>query len=362
MLVDPERLFLERDELGGQCGQADLWDRITIDRDAPLVTAFHRAANKVREVARGQERHGSCGAGIWEAQKDARNGFGLTLGMVREMSARRLRRWLRDCQARKRDELDGVLRKLGPAHYLVQDLYRPDLADQLAETYSILSRLVPLTRGLPDVECAVFEGSQGLLLDEFYGWRPWVTGSTTTSKWARDALYELGGEHEITHIGCTRAYSTRHGAGPFVTHDSSINFPEPHNIYGLWQGEWRQGYTDFITLDYAVRCDPSIDCLAVSHMDYVGRVDDWNVCIGYTMQDGTPSVPGAVPIVPFDLSGTEMLSRWMRVAQPVLRPLKGVDVPGLIAEATGLPVAYVGTGPTHVDRNPVNITPSEIAA
>src|SRR5262249_9143254 len=49
----------------------DALARLTVDRDAPLVTPYHRAANRARETARGRDRHGSCGMGIGETVRYA---------------------------------------------------------------------------------------------------------------------------------------------------------------------------------------------------------------------------------------------------------------------------------------------------
>ena len=40
--------------------------RLTVDPDALLITPYHRAANRLRELARGADRHGCCGMGVGE--------------------------------------------------------------------------------------------------------------------------------------------------------------------------------------------------------------------------------------------------------------------------------------------------------
>jgi adenylosuccinate synthase len=65
VLVDPLALAAEASALAA-AGVPDALDRLTVDRDALLVTPYHRAANRARETARGRDRHGSCGMGIGE--------------------------------------------------------------------------------------------------------------------------------------------------------------------------------------------------------------------------------------------------------------------------------------------------------
>jgi adenylosuccinate synthase len=68
MLVDPLALAAEAAHLAA-AGVADALDRLTVDRDALLTTPYHRAANRARELARGTDRHGSCGIGIGETAR-----------------------------------------------------------------------------------------------------------------------------------------------------------------------------------------------------------------------------------------------------------------------------------------------------
>ena len=63
----------------------------------------------------------------------------------------------------------------------------------------------------------VFEGAQGVLLDEWHGFHPYTTWSTTTFANA-EAL--LGRRAGACRLGVLRTYTTRHGAGPLVTEDA----------------------------------------------------------------------------------------------------------------------------------------------
>lgn len=66
VVVDPLALAAEADHLA-TVGVRDALDRLTVDGDALLATPYHRAANRAREIARGADRHGSCGLGVGEA-------------------------------------------------------------------------------------------------------------------------------------------------------------------------------------------------------------------------------------------------------------------------------------------------------
>ncbi|NUU25051.1 MAG: adenylosuccinate synthetase, partial [Streptomycetaceae bacterium] len=65
MLLDPLALAAEADHLAA-LGVPDPLGQLTVDREALLITPFHAAANRARELARGAGRHGSCGMGVGE--------------------------------------------------------------------------------------------------------------------------------------------------------------------------------------------------------------------------------------------------------------------------------------------------------
>ena len=133
----------------------------------------------------------------------------------------------------------------------------------------------------------IFEGAQGILLDEWYGFHPYTTWSTTTFKNAEQLLAEQSYAAEVTRIGVMRAYATRHGPGPFVTEDAqlSLALPDAHNGHNLWQRQFRVGYLDLVATRYALDIAGSVDCLAVTHLDRLSQLPAWNVCDAYSFQE-----------------------------------------------------------------------------
>src|SRR5688572_4356148 len=69
MLLNPIRLLKEDAELHALAIK-DALARTSIDRRALVTTPFQVAANRLRELARGDGRHGSCGMGIGETMSD----------------------------------------------------------------------------------------------------------------------------------------------------------------------------------------------------------------------------------------------------------------------------------------------------
>lgn len=113
--------------------------------------------------------------------------------------------------------------------------------------------------------CVIFEGSQGLLLDERYGSFPHVTYGDMTASGA----FDVAG-CELPVMGVTRSYQTRHGAGPLYT-EGTYDAPEDDNGTTPWAGKFRTGLLDIDWLKVVTTCE-HFDEIAVSCMDrYPGR-------------------------------------------------------------------------------------------
>jgi len=118
-----------------------------------------------------------------------------------------------------------------------------------------LARLSDLSEGY---QHWIFEGSQGVLLDEDHGIFPHVTPSFTTSKnvWELIAPHKAG---EIQLFYVSRCYQTRHGNGP-MSSEKPVNLQNNQheaNQCNQFQGEFRCAELDFSLLDYALQCERS---------------------------------------------------------------------------------------------------------
>jgi len=103
----------------------------------------------------------------------------------------------------------------------------------------------------------IFEGSQGLLLDQHYGFFPHVTRTNTGTT----NILEMGYKPELYLV--TRAYQTRHGNGPMtnldITPKDYVNLPENEcNVNNKYQGEFRTSILDLDLLKYSINKDDYI--------------------------------------------------------------------------------------------------------
>ncbi|HEU4349761.1 MAG TPA: adenylosuccinate synthetase [Actinoplanes sp.] len=319
MVVDPPALAAEARALGNP------YHLLTVDGDALLATPWHRAANQARERKRGRARHGSCGMGVGETQEYAlRHADAPRVADVRSPSL--LRRRL------------GLARDRLAARWGVLDA--PPL-DDVVSTFLAFGRAVSIvdsgyqSRLLSSGPC-VFEGAQGVLLDEWRGWHPYTTWSTTTF----DNIAGI----DVFRLGVVRTYTTRHGAGPLVT-EAPLRLPERHNGTGEWQGAFRVGHFDAVAHRYAIEVCGGVDGLAVTHLDRV--VPSLLLCRSYTV-DGESwerIVPGPFRDLAYQARLTDRLGG--AVPADLERP---DDWPAAIGSALGAPVVIESAGPRTTDK------------
>ncbi|HEX5541533.1 MAG TPA: adenylosuccinate synthetase [Micromonospora sp.] len=326
MVVDPLALAVEADHLAS-VGVPDAFDRLTIDGAALLATPYHQAANRAREVARGTDRHGSCGMGVGEAMSYALAHPDEAPRVADCRTPELLRRRL----AALRDRLAA---ELGP-------LDAPPI-DDCVTTFTAFAECVSIVdeshlADLLQAGTCVFEGAQGVLLDEWHGFHPYTTWSTTTFANAEQLLAETGMPGEATRLGVLRIVTTRHGPGPLVTEDPTLPFTDPHNPSNPWQGPFRFGHFDAVAHRYALEVAGGVDGLALTHLDLAG--ERLQICRAYDWADRL--VPGP----PGDLDRQAQLTSRLLRTRPVYGPAPA-DWAAAVQEELGAPVLLTSHGPT----------------
>jgi adenylosuccinate synthase len=254
-----------------------------IHEDALLTTPYDMLVNREAEMSRGDKKHGSCGIGINETVHRCQNPDTATRisdicrpGWLRKKLVK-----LREVAIRRMVEL-GVPRS---SHFmdivdsnLVAMNYMRACDEMLGST--VIGRNAIVKNFHRHV---VFEGAQGLLLDEcneeFF---PHVTRSRT----GLTNVVKLCKEHEIDHLDVvyvTRCYMTRHGAGPFPTERSDMSFKDDTNNSNEWQGSLRFGSLDLPRIREAVNKDilgsSGISVspkLAITHIDQLPDTEPWD--------------------------------------------------------------------------------------
>lgn len=360
MLLEPLAMLAEAAHLQ-TLGITDAFQRTTIDEAAVVITPFQRAVNRLRERWRGAHRHGSCGIGIGETVAD-RLAYGDQVLMAGDLRRRdRLYAklaFLRRINLAKIQQYQGQLAACEQAAAELALLREPAWDEWLLDAYADFvaqAQIVPgpyLETLLAQPGAVVFEGAQGVLLDEWLGFHPHTTWSTTTLANAVRLLAEANYAGRVTRIGITRAYATRHGAGPFVSEDAMLTkaLPDACNKLGAWQQGFRVGWLDLVMLRYALAVVGPLDYLAVTCLDRLALFDELKLCTHY--QDEAGRCERLLPSpIPQDLAYQAQLTRKLLHMQPQFVALPDPNaLIAYLAATLGLPVELLSHGPTAAEK------------
>jgi adenylosuccinate synthase len=228
---------------------------VCIDPKALVTTPYDMFINQFLERKRGSARHGSCGMGINETVTRC-----LRSPLFRTIA----------CDFLKPGQLLDKLVSLGQTWFpdrlreLAIDTADPEVAGFVSREMQIIEQFIcdvnsllitaAITAEYPQHELVIFEGAQGLLLDEdrIEGW-PHLTRSKTglanviylARKYRLEAL-------DVTYV--SRTYLTRHGAGP-LPNESDWSFTDHTNVPNLFQGNLRFAPLDMRNLEETVGLD-----------------------------------------------------------------------------------------------------------
>jgi adenylosuccinate synthase len=341
VIIDPAALAREAHHLV-ELGVSDPGRLLTIHPRCLVTTPWLRILNRLRERARGDAKHGSCGQGIGEARSywlqhgeeavfasDLRDFQDLRHKL--ELQRQRTLLTLQDFLDRIPED---VLRE-----YPLWDLNAGAVADEL---HQALPRDVTVDASVPAFQTAIFEGAQGVLLDEYRGFHPYTTWNTVTPHHAWELVLAMDVE-AVAVLGITRAYTTRHGKGPLPTFspDLTARLQDPGNPWNPWQGSLRCGWLDLPLLRYAVAVAGPLDGIVVNHLDQV-RDLECLVCGAYC----NATLESAVAP---QLSWQSRLTETLQRAEPIYVPANPDRILRNLEEIA--PVVLTGFGPTHRDRD-----------
>lgn len=214
-------------------------------RYMPLSTPYDMILNRELEIWRGNNRHGSCGYGIAETVErlcntsyktffaDAVKNKNKFEKLIQQIRTKYVPQRLKSCGIKI--PTDSFTKAVNSDKLLL--LYYRALTAMTQEIS------VKKTSFLKKFNNVIFEGSQGLGLDERHKFFPHVTRSKTGIDNIENICKRIGVD-EIDVIYVTRAYLTRHGAGPMPTENEYLYYNDETNIENEWQGKLRFGFLD----------------------------------------------------------------------------------------------------------------------
>lgn len=328
MLVDPISMLTEAQALK-KLGIKNIWHLATVNVKAVIVTPFQKALNRIQQLVDG--KFNSCGMGVGIARGDhLEHGEQVLFAgdLYDEKKTKDKLRFLQHICRQRMFQLTlvhtaKVMNSQEWKSLLDMDERFVDWCWDRYHRWMGLVSLVPefyLEMLSRDIDTVVFEGAQGVLLDEKYGEADYNTWTDTTFNNAMALLKEAEWNGSVVKLGVMRPYMTRHGDGPLPTEHAVLTkqILEKHNGFGQFQGPFRCGYMDFEKIGYALGACDGVDGLVINHLDHLG---------------------------------TDAAKEWMGRDNLKWAVEKSVEN---FEEVLGVPVVITGEGPTATDRKMVS--------
>jgi len=239
-----------------------------IDGRCPVTTPFDKEENQRLDRVQAN-KHGTCGVGFGQTLQREADHYSLLFSDL----------FYKDVFIIKMNLIKHYYSPfaiLGGAINDIRHIGGADVIDFLEACVElVLSKNILITDGFPDIDYygysdLIFEGSQGLLLDQGIGFFPHVTRAHTGTK----NIGEIGFAPDVYLV--TRAYQTRHGNGP-MTNESIKHRIKPNPVEQQeedgYQGKFRIAPLDLSLLKYAMERDEYIrdnpPTLVITCMDLV---------------------------------------------------------------------------------------------
>ncbi len=353
VVINPTALVEEIRSLRAQ-GVDITPENLLISDRAHVVLPIHKEIDAAQEEALGEHKIGTTKQGIGPTYADKARRIGIRMADL--IDPAHLKRVL---EARIKTANEELARLDWPV---------ADPADTLDAVMAAADALRPhITNTVPVINKAIkagrnilFEGAQGAMLDIDFGTYPFVTSSNTS---AGGCCTGSGAPPTRIDkcIGVCKAYTTRVGAGPFVTEDAEIA-DYLHGLgreFGATTGRPRRcGWTDGVVLRFSAMFN-GFDEMAMTNLDGLDARDTIKICTGYSIDGQVLEYPPA------------LMEDWER-CQPIYETLPGwrqditkctswEELPEnckayvkRFGEVVGCPVGSVGVGP---DRRQTIVVP-----
>jgi len=320
-------------------------ENLLISDRAHVVLPIHKAIDAAQEEALGDQKIGTTRQGIGPTYADKARRIGLR--MADFIDPARLESALK---ARIRTANEELQRLNWPAADPNETLEAVMQAAEVLRPH-ITNTIPVLNKAVREKKTILFEGAQGAMLDIDFGTYPFVTSSNTSAGGCC-----TGSGVPPTRIdkviGVCKAYTTRVGAGPFVTEDAEIA-DYLHGLgreFGATTGRPRRcGWTDGVVLRYSAMFN-GFDEMAMTNLDGLDERDCIKICTAYRLGDQILEYPPALmedwekcePIyetLPGWKQDITACTRWEELPPNCQAYVKR------FGEVIGCPVGSVGVGP-----------------
>ena len=350
LVVDPEVLLEEIEKLG-QAGIAVDPKRLSLSNKAHIIMPYHQAIDLAREAAKGKDKIGTTGRGIGPCYEDkvARTGIRAVDLTDAEVLEEKIKASLKEKNFYLTKYLDAEPLEVAP---ILKKYLR--MAERLNPFITDVS--LELDQALKEGGKILFEGAQGTHLDVDHGTYPFVTSSNPV---AGSASVGAGiGPNQLHHIlGIVKAYTTRVGAGPFVTEledEIGNHIQERGKEFGATTGRRRRcGWLDLVVVRDSTRLN-GLSSLAITKLDVLTGLELLKICVGYDLDGERISHrPASMKNLARCKPVYEQLPGWQedisQARQMDQLPVNARAYLDTIEKITGVPVSIISVGPGRED-------------
>lgn len=343
VVIDPAVLIKELNELNEKGINTD---NLLISDRAHLIMPYHRLLDELQEKFRGENCIGTTKRGIGPAYSDKTERCGIRMcDFIDEQTF-----------------IDKVKENLKVKNLIIERVYGGEAlnADEIIAEYKeyakILKKYVTDTNAfvydaMEKGKDILFEGAQATFLDLDFGTYPYVTSSNPVAGGVCTGA-GVGPVYINEVYGVFKAYTSRVGAGPFITEQNNEigdTIRELGHEYGTTTGRPRRcGWLDAVMIRYAAKVN-GLTALAINHVDTIGKIDKIKLCRAYRKN--------GVEINYYPASLKELA-----LCEPVYEEFDGwnVDISGIrnyedlpenakrylrrIEELVGVKIKYIGVG------------------
>lgn len=346
LVVDPKVLI---EEINNLKENGFTVDNLRISDKAHVILPYHIEMDKLLEENRGTNKIGTTARGIGPAYCDKYERCGIRMedfisDKFDELLTINLnnKNKIFEMYGHKKLDLEKVLNDYKE--------YAKILKPYITDTVTLIHK------SLEEGKKVLCEGAQASLLDIDFGSYPFVTSSNPT---IGGVCTGSGvGAKDIGEVyGVLKAYSSRVGAGPYVTEqDNEIGntIRELGHEYGTTTKRPRRcGWLDLVALKYVIKLN-GITGLAINHVDTIGKLEKIKLCVAYNHNgkvttDFTTNAEflnnSTAIYEEFDGNFGDISNCKTREALPENAKvyLKRIE------EFTGVPVKFIGTGAGRTD-------------
>lgn len=345
VVFDPEEFFKELEGLEQQ--GLSFRERVYISDRAHIVFPYHKIMDGIYEGRRSDNHIGTTGKGIGPCYMDKVERSGIRI-----------------CDTL---DLDDFTRKLSEQIDRKNEIIVKVFGEEPLEKEEIIFRYIQYAKELQpfirdtgvlvyeamkEDKKVLFEGAQGTLLDIDLGTYPFVTSSHPISGgFTTGSGIGAGSINQV--LGIAKAYTTRVGAGPFVTeedNETGNQIRELGHEFGVTTGRPRRcGWFDGVIVRYSARIN-GMTGIALMLLDVLSHFDTLKLCDHYehqghkvehfparlAMLDQCTPVYRELPGWKCDISGCRTYGEL---------PLAARNYVAEIEKITGVPVKIISVGP-----------------